>query len=83
MDPNADRKMDWERTLGFNDAHLEQSPFVNSMSDIDRHQVNVRGRQQQLGTFTMFDFSTQFDAVPSMLAQNYRAVVNDFYGVTV
>ena len=43
MDPDADRKMDWRRTFAFHDAHLEQSPFVNSMSDIDGHQVNVPG----------------------------------------
>ena len=74
--------MDWKRTFAFHDAHLEQSPFVNSMSDIDGHQVNVPGRRQPLGTFTLFNFSAKFDPVPSMLVQNHRAVVNDFFGVT-
>ena len=69
-------------TFAFHDAHLEQSPFVNSMSDIDGHQVNVPGRRQPLGTFTLFNFSAKFDPVPSMLVQNHRAVINDFYGVT-
>lgn len=82
MDANADQKMDWARTMAFRDAHLEQSPFVNSMSDIDGHQVNVPGRRQPLGTFTLFNFSAKFDPVPSMLVQNHRAVVSDFYGVT-
>jgi hypothetical protein len=82
MDPEADRKMDWKRTLAFHDAHLEQSPFVNAMSDIDGHQVNVPGRRQPLGTFTLFNFSAKFDPVASMLVQDHRAVVNDFYGVT-
>jgi hypothetical protein len=82
MDPDADRKMEWKRTFAFRDAHLEQSPFVNAMSDIDGHQVNVPGRQQPLGTFTLFNFSAKFDPVASMLVQNHRAVVNDFYGVT-
>ena len=52
------------------------------MSDIDGHQVNVPGRRQPLGTFTLFNFSAKFDPVPSMLVQNHRAVINDFYGVT-
>ena len=52
------------KTLAFQDAHLEQSPFVNSMSDIDGHQVNVPGRRQPLGTFTLFNFSAKFDPVP-------------------
>jgi hypothetical protein len=82
MDDDADRKMDWKRSFAFRDAHLEHSPFVNSMSDIDGHQVNVPGRRQPLGTFTLFNFSAKFDPVPSMLVQNHRSVVNDFYGVT-
>jgi hypothetical protein len=82
MDPDADSRLDWKRTLAFKDAHLEHSPFVNAMSDIDGHQVNVPGRRQPLGTFTLFGFSAKFDPVPSMLVQNHRAVLNDFYGVT-
>jgi hypothetical protein len=82
VDPDADARMQWKRTLAFKDAHLERSPFVNAMSDIDGHQVNVPGRRQPLGTFTLFSFSAKFDPVPSMLVQNHRAVLNDFYGVT-
>jgi hypothetical protein len=82
MDPDADARLQWKRALAFRDAHLEHSPFVNSMSDIDGHQVNVPGRRQPLGTFTLFSFSAKFDPVPSMLVQNHRAVLNDYYGVT-
>jgi hypothetical protein len=82
MDPNADAKMNWKRSFAFKDVHLEKSPFINSMSDIDGHQVNVAGRRQPLGTFTLFNFSAKFDPVPSMLVQDHRAVLNDFYGVT-
>ena len=82
MDPNADAKMDWSKTFAFRNAHLEMSPFVSSMSDIDGHQVNVPGRRQPLGTFTLFNFSAKFDPVASMLVQDHRAVINDFYGVT-
>ena len=82
MDPDADARMDWSRTLAFRDARLERSPYVNSMSDIDGHQVNVPGRRQPLGTFTLFNFSAKFDPVPSMLVQDHRSVISDFYGVT-
>jgi hypothetical protein len=81
-DDNADAKMQWKRSFAFQEAHLEQSPFVNSMSDIDGHQVNVPGRRQPLGAFTLFNFSAKFDPVAAMLVQNQRAVVTDFYGVT-
>jgi hypothetical protein len=82
VDPDADARLNWSRTLAFRDAHLERSPYVNSMSDIDGHQVNVPGRRQPLGTFTLFAFSAKFDPVPSMLVQDHRSVIGDFYGVT-
>ena len=82
MDDRADAKMVWERALAFRDARLEPSPYVNSMSDIDGHQVNVQGRRQPLGAFTLFAFSAKFDPVATMLVQNHRSVIPDFYGVT-
>jgi hypothetical protein len=82
MDPDADRRMDWNRSFAFRNAHLEQSPLVNSMSDIDGHQVNVPSRRQPLGAFTLFAFSAKFDPVATMLVQDHRTVIPDFYGVT-
>lgn len=82
MDPDADSKMDWGRTFAIKDARLEQGAGVNAMSDIDGHQVNVPSRRQQLGTFTLFGFSAKFDPVATMLVQDHRTVINDYYGVT-
>jgi hypothetical protein len=81
-DPAADAKMDWNRAMAFREAHLEPSAYVSSMSDIDGHQVNVPGRRQPLGTFTLFNFAAKFHPVPSMLVQNHRAAIADFFGVT-
>jgi hypothetical protein len=80
-DADADRRMTWARAMAFRDAHIE-SPFLNALSDIDGHQVNVPGRRQPLGAFTLFGFSAKFDPVATMLVQSHRAVVRDFYGVT-
>ena len=82
IDPNADARLDWDRSFAFRNAHIETSPFVNSMSDIDGHQVNVQGRRQPLGTFLLFGFSAKFDPVASMLVQDHRTTIPDFYGVT-
>ncbi len=82
MDPDADSKMDWVRAFAFQNAHLEMSPGVNAMSDIDGHQVNVPTRRQPLGSFKLFNFSAKFDPVASMLVQNHRQVIPDFFGVT-
>jgi hypothetical protein len=82
LDDNADQKLDWNRAFAFQNVHIEQNAFVNSMSDIDGHQVNVTGRRQPLGQFSLFGFSAKFDPVASMLVQNHRQVIPDFYGVT-
>lgn len=81
-DPNADAKLDWTRALAFQGAHVEPSPYVNALSDIDGHQVNVPSRRQPLGAFSLFGFSAKLDPVATMLVQNHRTVIPDFYGVT-
>ena len=58
------------------------SAGVNAMSDIDGHQVNVPARRQPLGGFQLFAFSAKLDPVATMLVQNHRAVISDYYGVT-
>lgn len=82
MDSDASARMDWSRAFACQGATVEMAPGVNAMSDIDGHQVNVPGRRQQLGAFTLFDFAAKFDPVPAMLVQNHRNVIADFYGVT-
>jgi hypothetical protein len=74
--------MAWERAFAVENARLEFGAGVNAMSDIDGHQVNVPSRRQPLGTFTLFGFSAKFDPVATMLVQNHRNVLRDYYGVT-
>lgn len=80
-DPNASASMNWERAMAFTDAQVQIAPSVNSFSDIDGHQVNTPWRNE-LGVYTLFDFSAKFDPVPSMLTQNHESVLPDFYGLT-
>ncbi len=80
--PDADAKLAWARALAFTGAHVEPSPYINALSDIDGHQVNVPARRQPLGSFSLFDFSAKLDPVATMLVQDHRAVIPDFYGVT-
>lgn len=80
-DPDANARMQWERTLAFENADVQLNPGVNAFSDIDGHQVNTSWRQP-LGSYSLFDFSAKFDPVPSMLVQNHEAVLPDFYGLT-
>jgi hypothetical protein len=81
IDPNASRKLQWGRTLAFQNAEVQTNPAISAFSDIDGHQVNTPWRQP-LGSFTLFDFSPKFDPVPSMLVQDHENVIPDFYGLT-
>ena len=80
-DPDATALMRWDRALAFEGAQVQTSASVNSFSDIDGHQVNTPWRQE-LGVYTLFDFSAKFDPVPTMLTQNHESVIPDFYGLT-
>jgi hypothetical protein len=82
MDPGASARLDWNHAFAFTGGQLEASPTVPQFSDIDGHQVNSLGRRQPLGSFTLFEFSAKIDPVNSMLIQNHRQVIPDFYGLT-
>ena len=82
IDPNADAKLDWSQTFAFTGAHIESNPLIASFSDIDGHQVNGGMRRQPLGAFKLFNFSAKIDPVPTMLVQDHRQVIPDFYGLT-
>jgi len=82
MDPGAAAKMKWEKALAFQNARLELSPAIAVYSDIDGHQVNSADRRQPLGAFTLFNFSAKIDPVATMLVQDHRQVIADFYGLT-
>jgi len=82
MDPDAGRKLRWERAFAFQHARLERSPAAAVFSDIDGHQVNAPTGRQALGSYTLFNFSAKIDPVATMLVQNHRQVIPDFYGLT-
>jgi hypothetical protein len=82
MDPAADAALDWSQSFAFTGARLELDPQVASFSDIDGHQVNAGPRRQPLGAFKLFNFSATIDPVPTMLVQDHRASIADFYGLT-
>ncbi|MEO5799101.1 MAG: asparagine synthetase B [Gemmatimonadales bacterium] len=81
MDPQASTKMHWDKALAFQNANLELSPSLAVFSDIDGHQVNGVDRQP-LGAFTLFNFSAKIDPVATMLVQDHRQVIPDFFGLT-
>ncbi len=80
FDPQAQRKLDFSRTLAFKDFRLELDPYVYRFSDIDLTQeAAARGPNTY---FTLFDFSAKNDPVPTMLTQDHVNAVPEFLGQT-
>jgi hypothetical protein len=79
---DASKRMRWDEALAFQGAQLELNPTIPVYSDIDGHQVNSPDGRQPLGSFTLFNFSAKIDPVATMLVQNHRQVIPDFYGLT-
>jgi len=80
-DPNADAKLDFTKTLAFQNFTLEMNPLVYEFSNIDTtSKDSLRGQRNDY--FTLFDFSAKEDPVPSMLVQDHVANVPGFMGQT-
>jgi hypothetical protein len=71
-------KLDFSKTLAFENFTLETSPLVYEHSDVDvTKEAQARGQQTY---FSLFEFSAKYDPVPTMLTQNHTALVKEFLG---
>lgn len=80
MDPNAQKKLDFEKTLAFYNFKLSTNPYEYEHSDIDMSQQRKVPKEQDF--FTLFEFSAKWDPVPTMLCQNHEYVIKGFMGQT-
>ncbi|WP_316823331.1 asparagine synthetase B [Pedobacter gandavensis] len=79
-DPQAQSKIDYNKTFAFKDFKLDNNPNNYEFSDIDATQT--RTLIQSNDFFTLFDFSAKWDLVPTMLTQNHEKVIKGFMGQT-
>ena len=79
-DPNAQSKLDFNKTLAFKDFKLERNPLQYEYSTIDKTQT--RKVPPEIDYFTLFDFSAKWDPIPTMLTQNHTRTVKGFMGQT-
>ncbi|MFZ4544839.1 MAG: asparagine synthetase B [Saprospiraceae bacterium] len=77
-DPNANSKLDFNRTFAFRNFKLKTDPLEYEHSTID----NTVGRPANTLTdyFTLFDFSAKWDPIPTMLTQCQTRTVKGFMG---
>ncbi|WP_373549970.1 asparagine synthetase B [Haliscomenobacter sp.] len=80
-DPQAQSKIDFNKTFAFKNFTLASSPFERAFSNIDvgRMGRNVSPDQDY---FSLFDFSAKWDPVPSILTQCHTRTVKGFMGQT-
>ena len=79
-DPNAQSKIDYEKSLAFKNFKLKTNPLEYEFSDIDGTSLHKVPENQDL--FTLFEFSAKWDIVPTLLCQNHTRVIKGFMGQT-
>jgi hypothetical protein len=83
IDPDYEPKLDFSKTLAFQNFNLITNSGVYEFSDIDVPPSNMpRLRDPETDYFTLFEFSAKYDPVPAMLTQNHVSVVKGFMGQT-
>ncbi|MEA3288210.1 MAG: asparagine synthetase B [Candidatus Marinimicrobia bacterium] len=83
VDPQAQSKLDYGKTLAFENYKIITDPMVYEYSDIDVPPSNrPRTRGAEADYFTLFEFSAKWDPVPTMLTQNHVGVIKGFMGQT-
>lgn len=83
IDPDYGSKLNFSKTLAFQNFNLITNPGVYEFSDIDVPPSNMpRLRDPETDYFTLFEFSAKYDPVPAMLTQNHVSVVKGFMGQT-
>jgi hypothetical protein len=80
-DPRAQSKLDYSRTMAFENFVLERDAMRYEYSNID-NQANERGLVEQNDFFTLFEFSAKWDPIPTMLTQNHQQIIHGFMGQT-
>lgn len=80
VDPSADRKLNFDNTLAFQNFQLVTHPTIVEFSTIDN--TDFRNLQEANDYFTLFQFSAKWDPVPTMLTQNHQGLIKGFMGQT-
>ncbi|NQV16000.1 asparagine synthetase B [bacterium] len=83
VDPQAQSKLDYTKTMAFENFNIITDPMVYEYSNIDEPPSDrPRTRGAEADYFTLFEFSAKWDPVPTMLTQNHVGIVKGFMGQT-
>ncbi|MCZ6634289.1 MAG: asparagine synthetase B [bacterium] len=82
-EPNIQQKLNFSRTIAFENFKLVLDPMEYEYADIDLSPTRnnqIRGAEAE--AFTLFEFSAKYDPVPTMLTQNHVPIVKGYLGQT-
>jgi len=82
MDTNAQDKLNFEKTLAFQNFNIITDPNKYEFSDIDMTENRRNLVTEENDFFTLFEFSAKWDPVPTMLCQNHSRIIKGFIGQT-
>ena len=81
IDPDAQSKLDYSKTLAFTDFEISTNPYEYEFSNIDVTNYRTIKREED-DFFTLFEFSAKWDPIPTMLCQNHKQILKGFMGQT-
>jgi hypothetical protein len=88
VDPDAQRKLNYNNTFAFENFTLDISGYNMGFSDINSSVGSGDGGRGWGGDrnsndyFTLFNFSAKWDIIPTMLTQDHEFVIKGFHGQT-
>ncbi len=80
VDPEAQEKLDFSKTLAFENFTLEYEG--RKFSDINSGSSRPNYWETPNTYFRLFGYSAKWDIIPSMLNQNHEQVIREFHGQT-
>lgn len=78
-DPDAQQKLDYTRSLAFENFTLEPV-YSRRFSDINTGRLDYFN--ENAAYFQLFRFSAKWDIIPSILTQNHVSAIREFHGQT-
>ncbi len=83
VDPDAQSKLDFSKTIAFENFVLAADNGYGGFSTFSTiNSSGGRGYEQPSTFFELFNFSAKWDVIPAMLVQNHESVIKEFFGQT-
>ena len=79
---NANAKLDYSKSLAFENYQLYSNPLRYEYSSIDVTEKKLTAIREEDDYFLLFEYSAKWDVIPSMLCQNHTRVIKGFMGQT-